>query len=204
MDLLTAALVGIPSAAAIVCALYARATHRRIAASLDRVVQIPPKLIFATCGAADMGRDTPSCDFSVLPSEPERVTDMAMKSRARCIIDGRWTDVGAEAPATTAEDRERLAWQFRAARSPSALAAALGIKLLAADLDDEPQSIRGTTLAYRDDDDAATWILYGLAGEVLRLAGTSSTESDVWLLAARLAGASALFERAPRSRGASA
>lgn len=124
-----------------------------------------------------------------------------MRERVILLLDGDHEALAPAVPLTTSDERLRLAWPCRAARSSFEVAALLGIETRATELPEEdPQLLVGSVLLYRDDDeDATTWLRFGLATVVLARAGVESTEADAWLLAALLAPAAALFERLPPS-----
>lgn len=206
MDLLTAALVGLPTAAAVVSALYVRAMSRRIVAAVGRAIDqggAPSDLAFATAAAGGSAWPDPSVrELPYVPVGAARVTFLTMRDRALFVLAGRYAEAGAEAPAMSHVERELLARTYFSARHISAVADILGVTLVAADLPaEDPQLLIGGELRYRDDDDAQAWIAFGLAGVVLARAFAESTESDAWLLAARLSGSVPLFDRvSPHSR----
>jgi hypothetical protein len=218
MSPLEAAMIVIPTATSVVAALYIRAKARKIDAAIALSAEkfsVGP--ILRNVANLQSIPATTVCNIPSLHDITHYVNDLApgyigggrgtswtMKDRATAILAGLHESIGAEGPATTPEDRERLAWPYRAARSLLAIAGLLGITLVAADLPPEdPQMLVVRTLFYRDDQDAAMWILFGLAGEICLRDDIDANEADRWLLASclgdRLSDDEPLFDRAARS-----
>ena len=219
MSPLTAALLGLPIVCAWLVILYVRSSAKKVEgqlrAALNRacapldVATLPHLHAFSAVPAGNTAtpQDIDATVRTLTSGSPlaHHGTTASMRHRVELLLGGLHSLIGAPAPLTSSAERDAMAWPVRGCRGAAPLMAAqLGLTLRAAALPEAcPSMLAGRVVCYRDDDDAHTWMLFGIATAVLSTHEVEANEADAWLLAARLARPAALFERAPVSRASS-